>query len=61
MQLPATVMSPLAARMGYDRSLFERLQLLGSPMLMLDVQYRMHPKISHFPREQFYNGKVQKI
>ncbi|GAX84802.1 hypothetical protein CEUSTIGMA_g12223.t1 [Chlamydomonas eustigma] len=57
-QLPATVMSPLAASMGYDRSLFERLQQLGSPMLMLDVQYRMHPQISHFPRMQFYNGKV---
>ncbi|GAX74067.1 hypothetical protein CEUSTIGMA_g1517.t1, partial [Chlamydomonas eustigma] len=57
-QLPATVISPLAASMGYDRSLFERLQQLGIPMLMLDVQYRMHPQISHFPRMQFYNGKV---
>lgn len=44
---------------GYARSLFERLQSLGHPLNLLNVQYRMHPAISMFPNMQFYDGKVQ--
>jgi regulator of nonsense transcripts 1 len=26
---------------------------------MLDIQYRMHPRISHFPSLEFYNSSIQ--
>ncbi len=48
-QLPATIMSPEAAKKGLDQSLFQRFQSAGYPVNLLDVQYRMHPQISAFP------------
>lgn len=41
-------------------SLFERIILNGSYKTphMLDTQYRMHPAISEFPRNKFYEGKL---
>lgn len=29
------------------------------PSVMLDVQYRMHPAISHFPSSEFYNHTLR--
>ena len=58
-QLSATVISGLAQQHGYGRSLFERLQRLGFPMNLLEVQYRMHPEISSFPRKEFYEERVR--
>eukprot|EP01071_Lankesteria_metandrocarpae_P011533 Lankesteria_metandrocarpae@DN5451_c1_g1_i12.p1 len=58
-QLPATVLSNAARKVDYDRSLFERLQLCGVRVKMLEKQYRMRPAISRFPSAQFYNNKVQ--
>lgn len=29
------------------------------PSVMLDIQYRMHPRISHFPSLEFYNSSIQ--
>jgi superfamily I DNA and/or RNA helicase len=29
------------------------------PMIMLDTQYRMHPEISAFPIEKFYNNSLK--
>lgn len=55
-QLPATVFSQKAALRNYDRSLFERLTLLGNEPYLLNVQYRMHPSISQFPNSEFYRG-----
>ncbi len=26
---------------------------------LLNTQYRMHPWISHFPNQQFYEGKLE--
>lgn len=49
----------LAQKHGYARSLFERLQSLGHPCRLLEVQYRMHPAISAFPNKQFYNRKLK--
>jgi hypothetical protein len=58
-QLPATVMSPIAADRGLDKSLHERLMYDSAyPHIMLDVQYRMKPEISQFPSKQFYSGNV---
>ncbi|KAJ3181893.1 hypothetical protein HDU85_003409 [Gaertneriomyces sp. JEL0708] len=58
-QLPATVVSNRAVAAGYRRSLFDRLVSLGYPSSLLDIQYRMHPEISTFPRWEFYAGAVR--
>lgn len=58
-QLPATVMSQIAADRGLAKSLHERLMYDSEyPHIMLDVQYRMKPEISHFPSKHFYNGRL---
>ncbi len=58
-QLPPTVISRRAERGGLDRSLFERLVEMGITPLMLTTQYRMHPSISDFPNNRFYDGKLE--
>ncbi|KAI5057202.1 hypothetical protein GOP47_0027217 [Adiantum capillus-veneris] len=57
-QLAATVISSVAQALNYSRSLFERLQLAGCPVLMLCEQYRMHPQIREFPSCHFYQGRL---
>jgi len=58
-QLPPTVISTVAARGGFGRSLFERLLSTGAPHAMLDTQYRMHPAISLMPSRLFYGSSLQ--
>jgi len=58
-QLPATVISQYACDLGYDVSLFKRMQRAGYPVTMLDTQYRMHPQIATFPSAQFYNSSLK--
>jgi senataxin len=58
-QLPATVIGKRELVGNYERSLFERLEHCGLPVHTLDVQYRMHPAISVFPRNQFYQGVLK--
>eukprot|EP00245_Coleochaete_scutata_P003497 TRINITY_DN1511_c0_g4_i2.p1 TRINITY_DN1511_c0_g4~~TRINITY_DN1511_c0_g4_i2.p1 ORF type:complete len:564 (+),score=94.07 TRINITY_DN1511_c0_g4_i2:454-2145(+) len=48
-----------AARAGLAQSLFERLVLLGVKPIRLQVQYRMHPALSEFPSNTFYEGTLQ--
>jgi senataxin len=57
-QLPATIFNISGKNSKYDRSLFQRLEEAGQPVYMLNEQYRMHPKISHFPRHIFYGGAL---
>ncbi|KAL4874847.1 SEN1 N terminal-domain-containing protein [Aspergillus karnatakaensis] len=59
-QLPPTVLSKVASKYQYEQSLFVRMQS-NHPrdVHLLDVQYRMHPEISMFPRTAFYEGKLQ--
>ncbi|KAM5548857.1 hypothetical protein ABKV19_000330 [Rosa sericea] len=57
-QLPAMVKSKIAENAGFGRSLFERLVLLGHEKHLLNVQYRMHPSISLFPKKEFYNNQI---
>ncbi|CAL2229729.1 unnamed protein product [Prunus armeniaca] len=57
-QLPAMVKSKLSENAEFGRSLFERLVLRGHKKLLLNVQYRMHPSISRFPKQEFYNNQI---
>lgn len=58
-QLPATIFNLSGRNSKYDRSLFQRLEEAGQPVYMLNEQYRMHPMISHFPRNIFYGGNLK--
>lgn len=58
-QLPATIFSMSGRETKYDRSLFQRLQDAGHHVYMLNIQYRMHPQISDFPRRIFYAGSLK--
>uniref|UniRef100_A0A0E0KQM1 Helicase ATP-binding domain-containing protein n=1 Tax=Oryza punctata TaxID=4537 RepID=A0A0E0KQM1_ORYPU len=58
-QLPATVISSTAQKLGYGTSLFKRFQAAGFPVQMLKIQYRMHPEISIFPSKEFYEGVLE--
>ncbi|KAH8084913.1 P-loop containing nucleoside triphosphate hydrolase protein [Cristinia sonorae] len=59
-QLPPVITSPEAQAKGLGISLFERLAEEGAvPSIMLDIQYRMHPRISHFPSHEFYNFSLR--
>jgi regulator of nonsense transcripts 1 len=52
-------MNKKAARAGLSQSLFERLVMLGNRPVRLQVQYRMHPVLSEFPSNMFYDGSLQ--
>jgi regulator of nonsense transcripts 1 len=58
-QLGPVVMCKAAAKAGLTQSLFERLVLTGSRPIRLQVQYRMHPALSEFPSNMFYEGSLQ--
>ena len=58
-QLPPTVISSRAEKMGLNISLFERLIQLGVNSTMLLEQYRMHPCIAEFPSIQSYEGLLK--
>jgi senataxin len=55
-QLPPTVLSRRAEQAGLNRSLFERLERGNHEVVMLSIQYRMHPEIRLFPSKHFYNN-----
>ncbi|KAI8978689.1 SEN1 N terminal-domain-containing protein [Trametes punicea] len=59
-QLPPTVKSQEACRLGYDQSLFVRLQRSQPDAVhLLSIQYRMHPDISQLPSNLFYDGRLR--
>lgn len=58
-QLGPVVMCKKASRAGLSQSLFERLVVLGVRPFRLEVQYRMHPALSRFPSDLFYEGSLQ--
>ncbi|CAE7566540.1 unnamed protein product, partial [Symbiodinium sp. CCMP2456] len=57
-QLPPTVLSMAAQRLGLATSLFERLVAEVGPkeVLLLDMQFRMLPALAAFPAAFFYQG-----
>lgn len=58
-QLGPVVMSKRAAVAGLHQSMFERLIYMGTRPIRLTVQYRMHPCLSEFPSNTFYEGTLQ--
>ncbi len=55
-QLGPVIMNKKAAKAGLNQSLFERLVKLSFVPIRLNVQYRMHPCLSEFPSNMFYEG-----
>jgi regulator of nonsense transcripts 1 len=58
-QLGPVILNKKSANAGLSRSLFERLIALGLNPMRLQVQYRMHPCLSEFPSNMFYEGSLQ--
>jgi regulator of nonsense transcripts 1 len=58
-QLGPVIMCKRSAAAGLSQSLFERLIMLGIRPIRLQVQYRMHPALSEFPSNTFYEGSLQ--
>ncbi|KZT12026.1 uncharacterized protein LAESUDRAFT_691154 [Laetiporus sulphureus 93-53] len=59
-QLPPTVKSQEACNLGYNQSLFVRLQRQRPDAVhLLSIQYRMHPDISQVPSRLFYDGRLR--
>ncbi|XP_078588165.1 regulator of nonsense transcripts 1-like [Branchiostoma floridae x Branchiostoma japonicum] len=56
-QLPPLVQSEDAQELKI--SLFERWRGQKLRVHLLDTQYRMHPAISAFPSQHFYNGQIK--
>jgi regulator of nonsense transcripts 1 len=57
-QLGPVVMSSKAKQAGLAVSLFQRLVQLGMKPYRLQTQYRMHPALSQFPSNYFYEGTL---
>ena len=58
-QLPGVVSNRDLEAKGYSISLFERLLNAGSPYVLLGTQYRMHPDISQWPANTYYDGHLE--
>ncbi|KAH3745789.1 P-loop nucleoside triphosphate hydrolase superfamily protein [Pelomyxa schiedti] len=58
-QLPTPIGSELAKGVNYGRSMIERMVDAGHHYHSLSIQYRMHPLISAFVSEQFYQNKIE--
>src|SRR5688572_20145037 len=58
-QLPPTVKSDKAERLGLSRTLFEKcIERQPDVAVMLKTQYRMHHHIMSFSNRQFYGGEL---
>lgn len=58
-QLGPVILNRKASDAGLKQSMFERLIVLGHVPIRLEVQYRMHPTLSEFPSNMFYEGSLQ--
>jgi hypothetical protein len=57
-QLPALV-SECGRKLGYDKSLMQRLMESNYPYDFLNVQRRMHPDIVQYPNKLFYENRLK--
>lgn len=58
-QLPPTVLSNEAARLGFNRSILETAIAAVKNIYLLNVQYRMKASIAGFSSHYFYHGLLQ--
>jgi superfamily I DNA and/or RNA helicase len=58
-QLPPTVLSTEAARLGYNRSILELAINKVPQVFLLNTQYRMRQAIAGFSSQYFYNSLLQ--
>lgn len=58
-QLPPTVKSQEAKKLGLEETLLDRMAPCIAHSYMLEVQYRMNNKILGFSNQQFYNNKLR--
>ena len=58
-QLGPVILDKDARKAGLSQSLYERMIALGHIPYRLQVQYRMHPALSEFPSNVFYEGSLQ--
>lgn len=58
-QLGPIILDKAVEKAGYKLSLFERMIKLGYVPFLLNVQYRMHPMLSEWPSNNFYNGSLR--
>lgn len=58
LQLPPTLFSPEAKKLGLGISLIEKGIELGIPTTLLNVQYRMNAKIMQFSNDWFYGSAL---
>ena len=57
-QLPSTVISKHCQSKYFGESLFSHLFKRNYPYSLLNTQYRMHPDISLWPSNEFYDGNI---
>ena len=58
-QLPATVISPHCKKGGYGKSWMENVNVTNPESIhLLNVQYRMDPKILNFSNKEFYDNRI---
>lgn len=58
LQLPPTVLSYEAAKLGYDRSILELCIVAVQQNYLLNTQYRMRQSIAGFSSDYFYHGDL---
>ncbi|GAB5417226.1 MAG: AAA domain-containing protein [Crocinitomicaceae bacterium] len=58
-QLPPTVLSEEAQKLGFNKSILERCFKNAQQVFLLDTQYRMRASISQFSSYYFYNGNLK--
>lgn len=61
LQLPPTVLSNEAARLGLNQSILERSIASVDHIFLLNIQYRMREAIAGFSSGYFYNGLLQTV
>lgn len=59
LQLPPTVLSDKAFKLGFNRSILEVCFRKFKETFLLDTQYRMRKSIAQFSNDYFYDGKLQ--